>query len=393
MAIKLCNVPCSMTAEMLEELLENWHGRPLSPGTYISIDEETREAIVTFGDAAEADTMARCQTIDFKDVTMMVEKLSPPTARDLAEYYSIADYAADEMDECGSYPETGGKLVLISGFDYDCDEYTLQSLLENNNPSGGSPIQDWNIDREVDAVLIRCEHQEDTDDVLTRERVTSQGNTYETSKPNVDVFMEDTMAIKLCNVPCSMTAEMLEELLENRHGRPLLPGTYISIDEETREAIVTFGDAAEADTMAGCQTIDFKDVTMIVEKLSPPTARDLAEYYSIADYAADEMDECGSYPETGGKLVLISGFDYDCDEYTLQSLLENNNPSGGSPIQDWNIDREVDAVLIRCEHQEEAETETQSRHRADTVHSTTATTLQDYTNRPRDPPAIRHRYN
>jgi hypothetical protein len=56
--------------------------------------------------------------------------------------------------------------------------------------------------------------------------------------------MEDTMAIKLCNVPCSMTAEMLEELLENRHGRPLLPGTYISIDEETREAIVTFGDAA-----------------------------------------------------------------------------------------------------------------------------------------------------
>jgi hypothetical protein len=39
--------------------------------------------------------------------------------------------------------------------------------------------------------------------------------------------------------------------------------------------------------MAGCQTIDFKDVTMIVEKLSLPTARDLAEYYPIADYAAD----------------------------------------------------------------------------------------------------------
>ncbi|ELT87025.1 hypothetical protein CAPTEDRAFT_186811 [Capitella teleta] len=33
------------------------------------------------------------------------------------------------------------------------------------------------------------------------------------------------------------------------------------------------------------------------------------------------------------------------------------------------------------------------RHRVDTVQSTTATSLQDYTNRPRDPPAISDRYN
>ncbi|ELT94974.1 hypothetical protein CAPTEDRAFT_217809 [Capitella teleta] len=32
-------------------------------------------------------------------------------------------------------------------------------------------------------------------------------------------------------------------------------------------------------------------------------------------------------------------------------------------------------------------------HKADTVQSTTATSLQDYTNRPRDPPAINDRYN
>ncbi|ELT93116.1 hypothetical protein CAPTEDRAFT_206327 [Capitella teleta] len=41
----------------------------------------------------------------------------------------------------------------------------------------------------------------------------------------------------------------------------------------------------------------------------------------------------------------------------------------------------------------ERQSRDRDRHRADTVHSTTATSLQDNTNRPRDPPAISDRYN
>ncbi|ELU15031.1 hypothetical protein CAPTEDRAFT_216888, partial [Capitella teleta] len=42
---------------------------------------------------------------------------------------------------------------------------------------------------------------------------------------------------------------------------------------------------------------------------------------------------------------------------------------------------------------EQRQSRDRDRHRADTVHSTTATSLQDNTNRPRDPPAISDRYN
>ncbi|ELU14375.1 hypothetical protein CAPTEDRAFT_204300 [Capitella teleta] len=53
----------------------------------------------------------------------------------------------------------------------------------------------------------------------------------------------------------------------------------------------------------------------------------------------------------------------------------------------------VIAPIVTGELTSNRQSRDRHRHRADTVHSTTATSLQDNTNRPRDPPAISDRYN
>jgi hypothetical protein len=63
------------------------------------------------------------------------------------------------------------------------------------------------------------------------------------------------------------------------------------------------------------------------------------------------MEESGSYPETEGKQVLISGID-DCDEDLIHLLFANKNRSGGGPIEDLNIDKEKGTVLITYEKRE-----------------------------------------
>jgi hypothetical protein len=64
------------------------------------------------------------------------------------------------------------------------------------------------------------------------------------------------------------------------------------------------------------------------------------------------MEESGSYPETEGKQVLISGIDDDCDEDMIKLLFANKNRSGGGPIQDMYIDKEKGTVLIIYEQQQ-----------------------------------------
>ncbi|ELU10303.1 hypothetical protein CAPTEDRAFT_208907, partial [Capitella teleta] len=186
MAIKLCNVPCSMTAEMLEELLENRHGRPLLPGTYISIDEETREAIVTFGDAAEADTMAGYQTIDFKDVTMMVEKLSLPTASELAEVVSIVDYVDDhdEATEFTTMSQNYKRKIVVSGVG-ELDEDRMRLMFANKNKCGGGPIESITFDKINGTALIVYEEESDASNVLENEEIVIFGHVLRISRPVV----------------------------------------------------------------------------------------------------------------------------------------------------------------------------------------------------------------
>jgi hypothetical protein len=95
-----------------------------------------------------------------------------------------------------------------------------------------------------DVIILYTFLHSDADAVLSRETVNFMGKMYEARKPNVDGAVEETIVIKLHNVPSSVNADMLELLLERRLGSPLSPGLDISIDEETHEAIITFADAA-----------------------------------------------------------------------------------------------------------------------------------------------------
>ncbi|ELT95659.1 hypothetical protein CAPTEDRAFT_222668 [Capitella teleta] len=325
MAIKLCNVPCSMTAEMLEELLENWHGRPLSPGTYISIDEETHEAIVTFGDAAEADTMAGYQTIDFKDVTMMVEKLSLPTASELAEVVSIVDYVDDhdEATEFTTLSQNYKRKIVVSGVG-ELDEDRMRLMFANKNKCGGGPIESITFDKISGTALIVYEEESDASNVLENEEIVIFGHVLRISRPVVQG--ETQMKKKLVGIPHGAVKGDIELPMKHTETQKLnqlrefvmvtLPCSTCMLQTRFNTTCLENAIVAAADNIQKCKQLKRKGCAIKAE-------------YIQEEVVAPETTSFQS------RVISVTNLSKDDHVTSVKLLFENQRRSGGGPVESF----------------------------------------------------------
>ncbi|ELU05774.1 hypothetical protein CAPTEDRAFT_209285 [Capitella teleta] len=175
---------------------------------------------------------------------------------DVEESILIMD---EDFEYCypGCLSDASERKVLVHAMNGVCDEELIHLLFSNKEKYNGGPIQEMTIAADLKTALITFCDKQDADNILNREQVEFMGKVYKTSKPVLTT-------IKLSDVPACMTSDMLTVLLEENKGSSFSSCPDITIDRENREAIVTFGDASEADKIAECSKIVY--ASMKVEK-------------------------------------------------------------------------------------------------------------------------------
>ncbi|ELT90766.1 hypothetical protein CAPTEDRAFT_189717 [Capitella teleta] len=250
---------------------------------------------------------------------------------DVEESILIMD---EDFEYCypGCLSDASERKVLVHAMNGVCDEELIHLLFSNKEKYNGGPIQEMTIAADLKTALITfCDKQE---------QVEFMGKVYKTSKPVLTT-------IKLSDVPACMTSDMLTVLLEENKGSSFSSCPDITIDRENREAIVTFGDASEADKIAECSKIVY--ASMKVEKVILPPVRD-TQMSSPNEIDSCQQKENGVSP---AKQVLVSGIEDNADEDFLRLLFTSKKKSGGGPIKDFSL-RENGTALITYEEQRDA---------------------------------------
>ncbi|ELU11622.1 hypothetical protein CAPTEDRAFT_212668 [Capitella teleta] len=302
--------------DLIKLLFSNKNRSGGGPIQNINFDKGNGTVLITFAEQHDAEGVLLKEKVTFLGITYVA---SNPVLS-VNDQFNLAD-----------------RQVLISGIDDDCHEDLIRFLFANKQLSGGGPIQDMNMDKGNGTVLITYEQNEDAENVLTKERVTVLGKTFDVSRPNVDGVADETIAIKLYDVPSNVNADVLKLLLERHLGRALSDGTDINIDEETHEAIITFADATEAERVAECHTIEHKNASMTVEKIVLET----------------EATECFGDSQNSDRKVVVSGVG-KLDEDLIKLLFANKKTCGGGPIESIHFDKTKDTALITYEEQSHA---------------------------------------